>query len=36
MSLPVVLRPEAATDIQAAHDALEQSQAGLFGANMPF
>ena len=31
ISLPVILRPEAATDIQDAHDALERSQAGLGG-----
>ncbi|MEM2124297.1 MAG: type II toxin-antitoxin system RelE/ParE family toxin [Methanolinea sp.] len=29
MSLPVILRPEADDDIQAIHDLLEQSQAGL-------
>src|ERR1043166_2694484 len=29
MSLPVILRPAADADIQATHDALEQSQAGL-------
>ena len=31
MSLPVILRPEAATDIQEAHDVLELAQAGLGG-----
>src|ERR1043166_3714471 len=29
MSLPVILRPAAPADIQATHDELEQSQAGL-------
>jgi plasmid stabilization system protein ParE len=29
MTLPVILRPEAEDDIQAAYDTLEQSQAGL-------
>jgi len=29
MTLPVILRPEAEADVQAAHDALEQSRAGL-------
>jgi toxin ParE1/3/4 len=29
MSLPVILRPEAAADIQGTHDALEQSRTGL-------
>ena len=29
MTLPVILRPEAQADIQATHDALEQSKAGL-------
>jgi len=29
MSLPVILRPEADADIQATHDELERSQAGL-------
>ena len=29
MSLPVILRPAADTDIQATHDELEQLQAGL-------
>jgi plasmid stabilization system protein ParE len=29
MSLPVILRPAADADIQATHDELEQSQAGL-------
>jgi plasmid stabilization system protein ParE len=29
MTLPVILRPEAAADMQATHQALEQSQAGL-------
>src|SRR5437660_12464460 len=29
MSLPVILRPQADADIQAAHDELERSQAGL-------
>lgn len=31
MSLPVILRPEAETDIQAIHDDLEQARAGLGG-----
>lgn len=29
MSLPVILRPDADTDIQAIHDELEQVQSGL-------
>jgi len=29
VSLPVILRPSAEADIQAVHDDLEQSQAGL-------
>jgi plasmid stabilization system protein ParE len=29
MSLPVILRPAAAADIQAIHDELEQAQTGL-------
>jgi plasmid stabilization system protein ParE len=29
VSLPVILRPEAETDVQAARDELERSQAGL-------
>ena len=29
MTLPVILRPQAQVDIQATHDALGQSQAGL-------
>jgi plasmid stabilization system protein ParE len=29
MSLPVILRAEAQADVQAAHDHLERSQAGL-------
>jgi plasmid stabilization system protein ParE len=31
MALPVILRPEAAADILATHDDLEQYQAGLGG-----
>ena len=29
MSLPVILRPEAAADILTTHETLEKSQAGL-------
>ncbi len=29
MNLPVIVRPEAEADVQAAHDDLERSQAGL-------
>jgi hypothetical protein len=29
MSLPIILRPEAEDDIQATHDNLERSRAGL-------
>ena len=31
MSLPVMIRPSADADVQAIHDELEQSQAGLGG-----